>query len=231
MNSAPDPSTGHGGTPRLDLLRLPHRLPNRRRPKGPRPLRGRASREPWPRGHFGMSAGVSVLVSAPAHLTHVSSLSGRAAARIRPVIPGPIRRRRQRRESRFPVAGSAVGVGFLGHPAPAEKLSLPHGRPTGDPAAGPQRGCRVAHDQAAIGQGACFTRGTVVRSRPAVGLRPAPAALQGPPADHRSLGRPASLSADRPPAGAGRSPARDTARAGARQVSCRGGSGPAESAR
>jgi hypothetical protein len=44
-------------------------------------------------------------------------------------------------------------------------------------AAGPQRGCRVAHAQAATGQGACFTPGTVVRSRPANTLRPAPAAL------------------------------------------------------
>jgi hypothetical protein len=48
------------------------------------------------------------------------------------------------------------------------------------PAAGPQRGCRVAHAQAAIGQGACFTPGTVVRTRPATILRPAPAALPRP---------------------------------------------------
>jgi len=75
---------------------------------------------------------------------------------------------------------STVGVRFLGHPAPAEELSLPHGRPTGGVAAGPHRGCRVAHDQAAIGQGACFTPGTVVRSRPATILRPAPAALPRP---------------------------------------------------
>jgi hypothetical protein len=48
------------------------------------------------------------------------------------------------------------------------------------PAAGPQRDCRVAHAQAATGQGACFTPGTVVRSRPATILRPAPAALPRP---------------------------------------------------
>src|SRR6185437_1588986 len=45
---------------------------------------------------------------------------------------------------------------------------------------GPQRGCRVAHEQAATGQGASFIPGTVVRSRPATILRPAPAALLRP---------------------------------------------------
>ena len=75
---------------------------------------------------------------------------------------------------------SATGIGFLGHPAPAGELSLPHGRPTGHHAAGPQRGCRVAHEQDATGQGALFIPGTVVRSRPATILRPAPAALLRP---------------------------------------------------
>ena len=75
---------------------------------------------------------------------------------------------------------SAVGLRFLGHPAPAGELSLPHGRPTGDPSTGPQRGCRVAHQQDPTGQGAPFTPGTMVRSRPATILRPAPAALQRP---------------------------------------------------
>ena len=46
--------------------------------------------------------------------------------------------------------------------------------------AGPQRGCRVAHEQDPTGQGAPFTPGTVVRSRPATILRPAPAAFQRP---------------------------------------------------
>jgi len=45
---------------------------------------------------------------------------------------------------------------------------------------GPQRGCRVAHEQDPTGQGASLTPGTVVRSRPAVGIRPAPAASQRP---------------------------------------------------
>ena len=60
-----------------------------------------------------------------------------------------------------------------------------HQRPL---AAGPQRGCRVAHEQDATGQGALFTPGTVVRSRPATTFRPAPAALPRPvptaPLDH-----------------------------------------------
>src|SRR5262249_46043543 len=52
--------------------------------------------------------------------------------------------------------------------------------PTGPHKAGPQRGCRVAHEQAATGQGALFIPGTVVRSQPATILRPAPAALLRP---------------------------------------------------
>ena len=75
---------------------------------------------------------------------------------------------------------STVGVRFLGPPAPAGELRLPHGRPTGHHHAGPQRGCHVAHEQDSIGQGAPFTPGTVVRSRPATILRPAPAAFQRP---------------------------------------------------
>jgi len=43
--------------------------------------------------------------------------------------------------------------------------------------AGPQRGCRVAHEQDPTGQGALLIPGTVVRSRPTTILRPAPAAL------------------------------------------------------
>ena len=68
---------------------------------------------------------------------------------------------------------STVGVRFLGPPAPAGELRLPHGRPTGHHA-GPQRGCHVAHEQDSTGQGAPFTPGTVVRTRPAAVLRPAP---------------------------------------------------------
>src|ERR1700758_1988302 len=46
--------------------------------------------------------------------------------------------------------------------------------------AGPQRGCRVAHEQDPTGQGALLIPGTVVRSRPVTVLRPAPAALLRP---------------------------------------------------
>ena len=58
--------------------------------------------------------------------------------------------------------------------------------------AGPQRGCRVAHEQDTTGQGASLTPGTVVRSRPAITLRPAPAALPRPvpaaPLEHPTCG-------------------------------------------
>ena len=46
--------------------------------------------------------------------------------------------------------------------------------------AGPQRGCRVAHEQDPTGQGALLIPGTVVRSGPATILRPAPAASLRP---------------------------------------------------
>jgi hypothetical protein len=82
--------------------------------------------------------------------------------------------------SRFPAAISAAGLRFLGHPVPAGEFCFPHGLPTGGPAAGPQRGFRVAHEQDATGQGAPFTPGTVVRTRAAIILRPAPAALRRP---------------------------------------------------
>jgi len=94
--------------------------------------------------------------------------------------------------SRFPAAVSATGVRFLGHPSPAGEFCFPCGRPTGGPAAGPQRGCRVAHEQDATGQGAPFTPGTVVRTRAATILRPAPAALPRPvptaPLEHPTCG-------------------------------------------
>lgn len=83
-------------------------------------------------------------------------------------------------DSRFPVALSAIGIRYLGHPAPAGELSLPHGRPTDGQPTGPQRGCRVAHEQDQTGQGAPLIPRTVVRSRPTITLRPAPAALPRP---------------------------------------------------
>ncbi len=84
---------------------------------------------------------------------------------------------------RFPISCclSAVGIRFLDHPAPAGEFNLPHGRPTESPAvSGPQRDCRVAHEQDPTEQGAPLTPGTVVRSQPAVEFRPAPAASQRP---------------------------------------------------
>ena len=121
-----------------------------------------------------------VICSPQAHLTHVSSLSGRAPARIRPVM-------------REPAGGGSrsCGPGFLlpfGHRHSLLGSSCarwgiePSSRSAYRPRslAGPQRGCHVAHEQAATGQGASFTPGTVVRSRPATILRPAPAALLRP---------------------------------------------------
>ena len=130
--------------------------------------------------------------SSQAHLTHVSSLSGRAPARIRPVI----------REPSGGGASTAV-PGFLPPFRPPAFASWVILRPLGNQpssrsayrqpsAAGPQRGCRVAHEQDATGQGAPFTPGTVVRSRPAIILRPAPAALPRPvptaPLEHPTCG-------------------------------------------
>ena len=52
-----------------------------------------------------IGSGVSVhLASSQTHLTHVGALSGRASARIRPVIAGTIWRRCQRTRPRVPVA-------------------------------------------------------------------------------------------------------------------------------
>ena len=75
---------------------------------------------------------------------------------------------------------SAAGLRFLGHPSPAGESGSPRGRPSGGLAAGPQRGCCVAHEQDATGQGASLIPGAVVRSRAATTLRPAPAALPRP---------------------------------------------------
>ena len=84
------------------------------------------------------------------------------------------------RGSRFPVAFRLSAFASWVILRPLGSCSLPHGRPTGESIAGPQRGCRVAHEQDPTGQGAPFTPGTVVRSRPATILRPAPAAFQRP---------------------------------------------------
>ena len=55
--------------------------------------------------------------------------------------------RRRCRSLRLPVSCclSAIGLRFLGHPAPAGELSLPHGRPTGAPTPPDPNGVVVLH--------------------------------------------------------------------------------------
>ena len=91
-----------------------------------------------------------------------------------------IRRRGRYTGSRFPVAFRPSAFASWVLLRPLGRFSLPRGRPTGGRPAGPQRGCHVAHEQDSTGQGAPFTPGTVVRSRPTTILRPAPAASQRP---------------------------------------------------
>jgi hypothetical protein len=83
--------------------------------------------------------------------------------------------------SRFPAAfrrpafASWVILRPLGNYA-----SLTVGRPGSNHLPGPHRGCPVAHEQDATGQGAPLTPRTAVRSRPAITTQPAPAAFQRP---------------------------------------------------
>ena len=71
--------------------------------------------------------------AAPHRLTRPTSAPFRAGqyARIRPVMRQPSGGGARSCGWRFPVAFRRVGVGFLGHPAPAGELHLPHGWPTG----------------------------------------------------------------------------------------------------
>jgi hypothetical protein len=104
----------------------------------------------------------------------VSTLSGRASARIRPVIQEP---------RRWRTTGCLV-LGFLspfGAPAfasgsscPAEELGLPYGRLTGHTIGviGPQRGFHVPHERATTGAGALSTPRTTVLYRPGMVHRP-----------------------------------------------------------
>jgi hypothetical protein len=83
--------------------------------------------------------------------------------------------------SRFPAAfrrpafASWVILRPLGNCA-----SLTVGRPGNNHLPGPHRGCPVAHEQDATGQGAPLTPRTAVRSRLAITTQPAPAAFQRP---------------------------------------------------
>ena len=126
------------------------------------------------------SGSLRSVCSSQAHLTHVSSLSGRAHARIRPVMRQSIRRRCRYTGSRFPVAfrPSALASWVLLRPL-GSCTFLTVGLPAVDPP-DPNGVVDVAHEQDSTGQGALLIPGTVVRSRPATILRPAPAALQRP---------------------------------------------------
>ena len=127
-----------------------------------------------------IGSGISISCSSPAHLTHVSSLSGRATP-----VSDRLCANHPAEEPNRAVAGfpSPFGVSALASWVILRPLGscafLVVGLPTGS-IARPQRGCHVAHEQDSTGQGAPFTPGTVVRSRPATILRPAPAASQRP---------------------------------------------------
>jgi hypothetical protein len=76
---------------------------------------------------------------------------------------------------------SATGVRFLGHPVPAEDLSLPHGQPTErHQPPGPQRGFHVPHERDTTGVGAPLTPRRRCLSGRQDRYRPAPASSQRP---------------------------------------------------
>ena len=76
-------------------------------------------------------SGVAACSSSPqAHLTHVSALSGRAPARIRPVMREPLAEEPASR-SRFPAAFRPPAFASRVILCPPGSSSLPHGRPTG----------------------------------------------------------------------------------------------------
>ena len=122
-------------------------------------------------------SGVSACFPPQAHQAHVSALSGRDMIPIRPVMREPL--------AEEPVNGPGFPLPFgrrhsLLGPSCARWGVEPSSRPADRQAqpAGPQRGCHVPHGRGAAGVGAAWTPGTVVRSRPVVGHRPAPAAFQ-----------------------------------------------------
>jgi hypothetical protein len=106
---------------------------------------------------------VVVMLSSQAHLTPVSTLSGRAPARIRPVIR---RRAGGGRRLHVPVSCclSATGIRFWVILCPLRSWPfLTVGLPaTCCIAAGPQRGCHVPHIRDATGVGAPYTPTTAV---------------------------------------------------------------------
>ena len=80
--------------------------------------------------NFPFGSNVSHPYTSQIHPAHVCPLSGPGT---RPGIQPVIRDDQQRNRpsvSRFPVAFRRTGIRLLSHPAPAEELSVPHGRPT-----------------------------------------------------------------------------------------------------
>ena len=122
-------------------------------------------------------SGVLACFPPQAHQARVSALSGRDMIPIRPVIREPL--------AEEPAHGPGFPLPFgrrhsLLGPSCARWGVEPSSRPADRQArpAGPQRGCHVPLGRGATGVGAAWTPGTVVRSRPVVGHRPAPAAFQ-----------------------------------------------------
>src|SRR6266542_1133288 len=110
-----------------------------------------------------------------------SSSTRRVSARIQPVLRDPSGGGAGPAVPGFlpPFRPSALACWVILRPL-GSCTFLTVGLPDHHPASGPQRGCRVAHEQATTGQDAPLTPGTVVRSQPAITLRPAPAALLRP---------------------------------------------------
>ena len=126
-----------------------------------------------------LSFGSGVLACFPpqAHQARVSALPGRDMIPVRPVMREPL--------AEEPVNGPGFPLPFgrrhsLLGPSCARWGVEPSSRPADRQAvpAGPQRGCHVPLGRGATGTGAAWTPGTVVRSWPVVGHRPAPAAFQ-----------------------------------------------------
>lgn len=124
------------------------------------------------------SADIAVVISPKTHLAHVSNSHGSAHRAVSGQLSDPAARRRAALRGVVSCCLSATGIGFLGHPVPAQEFSLPHGRPTGQIRTGagfPRSTCTRP------GRGGCrLDPGVAVSSRPAKCLRSPPAASQRP---------------------------------------------------
>src|SRR5664279_185779 len=89
---------------------------------------GNTAVRPVMASNLSFGSGVVVIVTAQAHLTRVSTLSGRA-----PPYPASYPGRSTEGPTGVPVSCclSATGIRFSGDPLPAGELGLPHGRLTG----------------------------------------------------------------------------------------------------